>query len=206
MCQSIQTAYKFCGCQGEFYQQTCPEPTATCQLLLKNPTELKLTCYCEKHSSQTFKTVRKDQRDTARFNKEYNKILAREEQQRQQSPHRARPVTITKRPRPGDSGARAKRETSQAGRARDQRIPPRQRNPSSSQTKTNQATAIRPQERRAKSYKSTWADGAMKRKDLIAQARARAEEASRQKAQDNALANGETQTAQKRSLRSCLIM
>jgi hypothetical protein len=79
MCQSIQTVYKFCECPGEFYRQRCPKPSATCHILLANPTDLQLTCYCEAHSSQTFKTIRQDQRDTARVNKEYGKVLAREE-------------------------------------------------------------------------------------------------------------------------------
>lgn len=91
MCQSIQTIYKFCGCPGEAYQQICPNPTATCKLLLRHPTKLQLTCYCEKHSSQTFKTVRQDRRDSALVTKEYNKIIAREERQKKQQQQQQQP-------------------------------------------------------------------------------------------------------------------
>lgn len=95
MCQSIQYVYKFCGCLGELYEQRCPKPTPTCKLLLANPQHLKLTCYCEQHSSQTFKTIHQDQRDTARFNKEYNKILAREEKERLHQPSERQKQILT---------------------------------------------------------------------------------------------------------------
>ena len=78
MCQSLVTVYQFCGCTGAAYQQKCPEPSSTCELLLARSIPLKLQCYCERHSSQTFKSRRKDERESKRIDKEYQKILQRE--------------------------------------------------------------------------------------------------------------------------------
>jgi hypothetical protein len=46
--------------------------------LLARPTPLKLQCYCEMHSSQTFKSHRKSERERKRIDKAYQKILQRE--------------------------------------------------------------------------------------------------------------------------------
>ena len=185
MCQSIQTIYKFCGCKGEFYQQTCPKPTATCKLLLQNPTDLKLTCYCEKHSSQTFKTVRQDQRDTARFNKEYDKILAREEQQRQKAVanHGKQSTRLSKQDLSVER-ARANRERSQAAEKGEEQIFLGKRNASIYQTKRDMA-AFQQKEREMEAYGRRWGGYAMRRKDPLA--KARAEEAKRGKAQEKGI-------------------
>lgn len=186
MCQSIQTIYKFCGCKGEFYQQTCPKPTATCKLLLQNPIDLKLTCYCEKHSSQTFKTVRQDQRDTARFNKEYDKILAREEQQRQKATaHHGKQSTRLSKQNLSVERARANRERSQAAGERGEQIFLGKWNASNCQTEGDMA-AFQPEEREMEAYGRRWGVYAMRRKYPLA--KARAEEAKRREAQEKAMA------------------
>lgn len=82
MCQSVVTLYLFCGCHaGAAYEQRCSEPSSNCEYLLAKPTPLKLQCYCPEHSSQTFKSVREEKRDTKRVETEYRKILLRETQQ-----------------------------------------------------------------------------------------------------------------------------
>lgn len=78
MCQSIRTVYVFCRCTGATYQQKCPEPSSACEPLLARPTPLKLQCYCERHSSQAFKSHRKSERERKRIDKEYQKIRQRE--------------------------------------------------------------------------------------------------------------------------------
>jgi hypothetical protein len=88
MCQSTVTSYTFCGCTGATCQQKCPEPAPTCELLLAHPSRIKLQCYCEKHSSQTFKSRRKDERETQRVDKEYQKILQRERLQEESVKHK----------------------------------------------------------------------------------------------------------------------
>jgi hypothetical protein len=88
MCQSIVTNYAFCGCTGATYQQKCPEPSSTCELLLARPTPAKLQCYCEKHSSKPFKTRREDERESKRIDKEYQKIRQREKLQAESARHR----------------------------------------------------------------------------------------------------------------------
>lgn len=200
MCQSIQTTYKFCGCQGKFYQQICPKPTTTCKLLLQNPADLKLTCYCEKHSSQTFKTVRQDQRDTARFDKEYNKILAREEQQRQKATNRGR--LSTRSSEQGDEEARARREQSQAAEERGEQIFLAERNASISQNKIEVAGS-RQKEREMEAYGRKWGEFAMRRKYPVA--KVRAEDAKRRKAQDKALVKKAEQITGKSAGR-CVVM
>jgi len=174
---------------------------------LENPTELKLSCYCEWHSSQTFKTIRQDTRDTTRFTKEYNKILAKEERQRNQSPQPSiRPITATD---PSGPDAPAAQETSQTTHTKNQRNSTKlQRKALPNHPKPAGASAMWPFKSKAKRYYGmSWTDRLMKRKDPIAQARARAEDAARRKAQESAIANEGAQTPQKNSmLRSCLIM
>jgi hypothetical protein len=183
MCQSIQIIYKFCGCEGEFYQQTCPNPSATCKLLLHSPTTLKLTCYCEIHSSQTFKTVHQDQRDTARVNKEYNKILAREEQQRQKAPTRGgqteRPLT------PTPDANHARRERSQTAQEREQQLFLADRKKSICE-KQIEVAEFRQREREMEAYGRRWGKFALRRKYPIA--KARAEDQKRRKRQEKAIA------------------
>ncbi len=181
MCQSIQTTYKFCGCEGEFYQQKCPKPTATCHLLLGNPTNLKLTCYCEKHSSQNFKTVLQDQRDTARFNKEYNKILAKEEQQRGQLENRDRQSESLQL---DGQAPLAIRERAQAAKEREEQIFLGLRNASICQNKRD-IEEIRRNEREMEAYDQKWGERAMRRKYPIA--KERAEVAKRREAQEKAI-------------------
>jgi hypothetical protein len=78
MCQSVQPVYVFCGCSGATYQQKCPNPCSTCELLLARPSSLKLQCYCRKHASQAFKSRREHERERKDIDKEYQKILKRE--------------------------------------------------------------------------------------------------------------------------------
>ena len=78
MCQSLVTEYQFCGCKGATYEQKCPEPSSICELILAQPSPIKIQCYCEKHSSQTFKSRREDERKSKRIDREYQKILRRE--------------------------------------------------------------------------------------------------------------------------------
>jgi ferredoxin-NADP reductase len=80
MCQSLNTFYQFCGCTGAKYEQKCPEPSSTCELLLARPTPVKLQCYCQKHSPQTFKSRLKSERERKRIDKEYQKIVLCESQ------------------------------------------------------------------------------------------------------------------------------
>src|SRR5271163_2806202 len=81
MCQSLVTAYQFCGCTGATYEQKCPEPSSTCERILAGPTAVKLQCYCDKHSSQAFKSRHADESESKRINKEYQKILQREKRE-----------------------------------------------------------------------------------------------------------------------------
>jgi hypothetical protein len=74
MCQSLVILYHFCGCTGATDKQKCSEPSPTCELLLARLTSVKLQCYCTKHSSQTFKSRHKDERESKRIDKEYQKI------------------------------------------------------------------------------------------------------------------------------------
>jgi hypothetical protein len=88
MCQSTATTYAFCGCRGTTYQQNCPEPSSTCELLLARPSRTKLQCYCEKHSSQRFKSRREYGHENKRVNKEYQEILQRERLREESARHR----------------------------------------------------------------------------------------------------------------------
>jgi hypothetical protein len=190
MCQSIQTIYKFCGCSGEFYQQKCPKPTATCQVLLRNPTKLQLTCYCEEHSSRPFKTVRQDQRDVARFNKEYNKILAREKQQS----HRASRST-------GQDEASAS-----ASQAAGEPLSSQERNDLICQRQRDNAD-FRRKEREMEEYGRKWVEHAMRRKCPIA--KSRAEDRKSRKAQEKAMmkrAGIKKLGFRDRSDRACVVM
>jgi hypothetical protein len=206
MCQSLQFVYKFCSCQGEFYQETCSKPTATCKHLLENPIELKLSCYCEWHSSQTFKTVRQDIRDTSRITKEYNKILAKEEKRKQSPKPSITRIKITNSPIPDASAAQQPSQPTHTANLRNSNK--LQLKPLPSHTKPEPPPATRPLKTKAKRYYGmSWTDRLLKRKDPIAQARARAEDAARREAQESAIANEGAKPPPKNSiLRSCLVM
>jgi hypothetical protein len=96
MCQSLNTFYQFCGCTGAKYEQKCPEPSPTCEFLLARPTPVKLQCYCQKHSSQTFKSRLESERERKRIDKEYQKILCQSQRplEKDQAPLRRREEEI----------------------------------------------------------------------------------------------------------------
>jgi hypothetical protein len=180
MCQSILTTYKFCGCTGSSYDQICPKPTATCKLLLHNPTTLQLTCYCDKHSSQTFKTVRQNDRDTARFNMEYNKILAKEEEQQQQRQANRGRQTARLQADQRPARGRPSRERSLAAKEREQQIFIEDRNASIVREK-REIAGFREREREMEAYGRKWGRWAMRRKYSIARERKEEERLRREK-------------------------
>lgn len=182
MCQSVQLTYKFCGCDGEFYQQKCPKPTATCKLLLKNPINLPLTCHCEKHWPPTSQAaVSREDRGSGRSDTAHRTTLASEEHRRQQagggdrsrgSAGQHEQALDAVRGRGRAAGARER----QIVEERDEWIRQRQR----------EAAEFRQREREMEAYGQKWGRYAMRKKYPIAQARH--EDAKRRKAQERAIA------------------